>query len=280
VIIIDKKIYGIFSDKMVFYPNETEIATLVGKLHLNSLLRVRQTSVNISDKHKNLIHREPMRTSCVDLTLPIDKMYHKLDKQTARYLVRKAEKMMDRIDIKMNEDIAYKDFLKLHNTFVVKKGHARPLSDKEFEKYMPMSDVYVIYYDSRPMCGHVDMPDQSSGRIRALYSASTRLNSPEDSAIVGPLNTYLHWHEFKRYHELGYRSYDFGGFSTGGPLATFKKHFGGIPVEEYGYVFTGGLTAPVMRVSYRTMLWLNGKRIQFTVSMQRRKKVESLPIES
>ena len=231
----------LWKDFLVFFPDKEEIAQLLANLGSTTILRVRQTAVEISN-HKALIQKGIFRTSCIDLTKSLEEIYREMDAKSCRYEIRKAEKEGERVQVSLNERSAQNDFLLLYNNFVRLKGHAHPMSKRRFEEYVKTCDVWVVYYDGRPFCGHLVARDDRIGRTRLLYSATCRLNSQEDAKMTGPLNRYLHWYEIKFYKEMGIKIYDFGGIGDGtSSIAKFKLSFGGFRVEEYSYVFAGNL---------------------------------------
>ena len=126
-----------------------------------------------------------------------------------------------------------------------------------------------MYFNERPVCGHLLLPDRAVKRVRLLFSASSRLNSKEDATVVSPLNRYLHWHEFQKYKADGFESYDFGGISPGGSISKFKMSFGGELIEERGYVFAGGPAAWIIKASYKRLLWLLRQHAAFITSLKR-----------
>ncbi len=231
----------IWKDKLVFFPNEDELLDLVQGLASNALVRVRQTTVEFKS-HPNLIQRTLFRTSHIDLRKGLESIYQEMDSKSCRYEIRKVKKVSDRLQIHVNDVRVFEDFLELHNDFVRLKGHTGPLAERRFQQYLPVSDVWVVYFDGRPVAGHLLIHDNCVKRVRLIFSATVRLRSPEAAKLSGPLNRYLHWHELKFYKSKAIEIYDFGGIGDGSSsVAKFKLSFGGFRVAENSYVFAGTL---------------------------------------
>jgi hypothetical protein len=227
-------------DRMVFFPDREALQHLIASLAQYDILRVRQTAAALPD-HPNLIQRSVFRTSCIDLTQDLEALYREMDSMSCRY-IRKAERMRDRTHIHTNDSTAYKDFMKLYNDFVRLKGHTHPLSGRRFREYTQTSDVFVLYFDERAICGHVWVRDEATRRVRLVHSASSRLESTEAAHLSGTWNRYLHWYEMQIYKANGIEIYDFGGIGDGtNSVAKFKLSFGGMRVQDHSYVFAGVL---------------------------------------
>lgn len=246
--------------RLVFFPDESELQQLLQFLPPNGILRVRQATIDRLNGPKP-VQRSVFRTSCIDLTKTLETLYGEMDAKSCRYEIRKAEKIQARIETRRNDGIACEDFLKLYNRFVSLKGHTHPLSRRRFQEYVKVSDVFVIYLDGRPMCGHLLVRDDTVKRSRLIFSASGRLERGEDSRLSGALNRYLHWHEFQTYKRKGFVLYDFGGIGDGsGSIGKFKLSFGGFRVQDYSYVFAGALG--VIPYKLYQSLWRSAVRLR------------------
>jgi hypothetical protein len=105
-----------------------------------------------------------------------------------------------------------------------------------------VSDVWVIYFDERPIAGRLLVRDDTVKRVRMVLSPTSRLAGEEDARLSGTLNRYLHWHELMTYKDQGMQLYDFGGVGDGSStIARFKLSFGGFRTQDYSYVFAGAL---------------------------------------
>lgn len=94
------------------------------------------------------------------------------------------------------------------------------------------------------LCAHVYVEDITLGVTRLLYSYSARPRrngnddsprSPETtefSALVGRTNKALHWLDMQRYHDRGFRIYDWGGYSG-------RKDNG---IDRFKMLFRGEIT--------------------------------------
>jgi hypothetical protein len=240
MVIIEGSRWG-WHDRMVFFPDQETLQQLIASLAPVDILRVRQTAAALPD-HPSLIQRSLFRTSCIDLTADLAALYRAMDAKSCRYFIRKAERMLDRIHIHINDAATYKDFLKLYNSFVRLKGHTHPLSERRFREYKQASDVYVLYFDELAICGHIWIRDETTRRVRLVHSVSSRLESAEAAHLSGTWNRYLHWYEMQTYKATGIEIYDFGGVGDGtNSVAKFKLSFGGMRVQDHSYVFAGAI---------------------------------------
>ena len=236
--------------RVVYFPTGPEISSLLSGMRLNELIRIRQTQVAFNAA-PNLLAHERFYAVCLDLTRALEEIYAKMDPTSTRYRIRKAGKLGDRLEIAKNSAKAERDFLDVYNAFAALKRHSGPLSSAMLDSMRAISDIFVIYCDGRAVAGHLVMLDPSAKRARHMFSASSRLESREQSLSAGALNRYLHWHEIQQYKSQGFELYDFGGFQSakdaGHPLNKFKLSFGAFIVEEHDYVFGRGLGALAYR---------------------------------
>ena len=245
MIVVDRGQF-LFRDKEVFFPNIDEIKQLSEHLPLNGILRIRQTPVELRI-HPYLIRSYSGYSQCIDLTNDISIIYREMHPNSCRYKIRKAEKVKERIQISRNSFTAYEDLFNLYRDFVrLKKLETTIPSQRLFRKYMDVYDAWVIYFDDRPICGHLLVPDTIVKRVHLYYSANTRLRSEEDAKLSSILNRYLHWQEIQSYKSQGLERYDFG-HSGLDSLKTYKLSFGGFQVQAYNYVIAGKL----VRMAYK-----------------------------
>jgi hypothetical protein len=255
MVIVDGQRF-MWKDRLVFFPNLEECRQLLEDLDQNGVLRVCQTPIGLS-KHSSLITEGVSRTICVDLTKNHETLLREMDAKSCRYEIRKVEKIQERTHILTNNRKACDDFRKLYNDFVALKRYTHPLSRRRFQEYFKVADVFVIYLDGRPFCGHLLVRDNSVKRIRLIFSATRRLESEEDAKHSAPLNRYLHWHEFQTYKSEGFMLYDFGGGGAGtSSVGRFNSSFGGFRLEENNYVLAGMLG----RLGYKFYMLSTGIR--------------------
>jgi Acetyltransferase (GNAT) domain len=254
MVIVDGQRF-MWKDRLVFFPNLEECRRLLEDLNQNGVLRVCQTPIGLS-KHSSLITEGVSRTICVDLTKDHETLLREMDR-TCRYQIRKVLKMRGRTEIRRNDGQACDDFNRVYNDFVRRKRYTYPLSRRRFEEYRKVSDVYVVYLDGRPSCGHLVVRDDIIKRARLIFSATRRLKSEEDAKHSAPLNRYLHWHEFQTYKSEGFMLYDFGGGGAGtSSVGRFNSSFGGFHLEENSYVLAGILG----RLGYKFYMLSTGIR--------------------
>ena len=167
--------------------------------------------------------------------------------------------------IRRNDPSAYSDFLKLHNAFVGRSKYSEPLSRSRLDRLKSCVDVFVAYFDGRPMCGHVLLGDESIGRVELLFSASTRLEEEEDARVVSWVNRWLHWCEIRLFKAERMLLYDLGGAATDtshtAGIAQFKQSFGGTRVVEHSYIAAGPMGKLAISAFYAV------RRIRYARSM-------------
>jgi len=224
----------------VFYPESREVTGLADALAWNQIVHVRQTPTTLPAQRFATNYR-PFETLLLDLSGDIDELFRQ-SHRTGRNQVRKAERLLDRIEVRRNDDTCYCDFISVFNGLVAVKKHTEKISGKRLESLKPFSDVFVVYLDGRPITCHLMIRDESIGRAGLLWSASTRFSGEDTPVRVASLNRWLHWYEMRLYKSEGLRVYDFGGIGSDTPeragIAEFKLSFGGTPVLEHDYIIT------------------------------------------
>jgi hypothetical protein len=222
----------------IFYPRPDEVDGLGENLGLNEIVHIRQALAELPAR-RFAIRYQTFETLLLDLTRDIDDLFKDAN-QTGRYLVRKAERVRDRIEVRRNDEIAYKDFVVIYNAFVKAKKHTEQISETRLDALKRLSDVFVAYFEGRPVCGHVMIRDEKLKRVGLLWSASTRLKGEDAPALVASLNRWLHWYEMRLYKSEGFQAYDFGGIGEHTPeiaaITKFKLSFGGTRVVEHDYM--------------------------------------------
>jgi lipid II:glycine glycyltransferase (peptidoglycan interpeptide bridge formation enzyme) len=236
--VVVETVRGLFRVVEVYYPRVDETQGLAEKLAMNDIVYMRQMPVCLP--HGALSAKYvAFETSLIDLTRDENSLLADMNR-TCRYQVRKADRLYDRVEVRRNDDPAYRDFLDIHNSFVALKRHSEKLSTRRLEAFKPVSDVLVAYLDGRPVCGHLLLRDEQLKRVGAVLTASTRLQTDDPAILISSLNRWLHWYEMKLFKTEGMRTYDFCGIGTDTPekaaIAYFKKSFGGTQVTEHNYV--------------------------------------------
>lgn len=259
--------------KQVYFPTEAELRKLTARLPYTEHLTIMTTDALIND-NPNLIYKTTVVTTCINLQEDLAAIYGKMD-QLCRRMIRKAEKTKDSLMTVKNVPAAYDDFLTLHNSFVRAKGIVDSLgliSKKQLmQSYAPVSDCWVIYHNSIPICSHLVIRDPDVKRVRLKFAASARLASREMGTLAGFMNRYLYWQEIQAYKAEGFRIYDFGGIGDRSDwlaVKQFKLSFGGYIEERNGYVCSGTLRM----ICSRALRGLGGIRARLSLS----KRLQSL----
>jgi hypothetical protein len=253
---------GLFRVVDVYYPELREATGIAGDLALNQIVYVRQAPGHLPPNRLAVRYR-PFETMLLDLTRDSEELFKGFSR-TCRYQVRRTDRASDKIEVRRNDDAAYRDFLIIHNGLVAVKKYAEKLSEQRLNAIKPFADVLVAYFDGRPVCGHVAIRDERLGRVGLVWSASTRLKGEDSPTFVGSLNRWLHWYEMKLFKLEGMRAYDFGGVGADTPetaaIAKFKLSFGGTRILEHNYIIARAAGRAAIRFFYiirrlRSDLW-------------------------
>ena len=237
--VIVKSMRGPFRVVDVYYPRLPEAEQVVDRLAFNEIIYIRQMPATLPPARFSTSGVR-FETSLLDLTRDEDSLLTDMNR-TCRYQLRKADRLRHRIKVRQNDSSAYRDFLAIHNDFVSLKKHSERLSQRRLDAFKPSSDIFVAYFDGRPVCGHLVLRDNELRRVGVLLTVSTRLRTEESSVFISSLNRWLHWCEMRQYKSEGMQVYDFCGSGADTPekagIAYFKQSFGGARVTEHNYVF-------------------------------------------
>lgn len=194
----------------------------------------------------------PFKTSLINLSNDLGAIFSQLSSST-RYKIRRAER--EGVIPTLNTTPSHQnlaDFASFFDTFAQQKNlpksnrnKLRALCDKDSLVFSQALDSA-----SRTLVMHAYVADQSSGRLRLLYSAShfRGTSDTEDRNCIGRANRLLHWFEMQQAKALGFSRYDLGGIpidqsdAAKNDIARFKAEFGGTHVVEYnGYLSSSKL---------------------------------------
>ncbi len=241
MVVIERKLAGLLSYKMVFFANETSVHRFAANLGPTGLARFFYTTDKLDDA-RMVIRGERGFTVYNDLRLPLEGLWKGFGPHN-RTEIRRAERLGERVRITRNEEAGRGDFLTVFNEFARLKDGVRPISDRLLQRYEGFADRVILYLDDRPLVVNLVLRDPENGRVRGLYNASRRLDSdePKNARLVSNLNRLLHWSNMRLYKEEGFTTYDWGGISEdrSDGRANFKMSFGGAVVEEYTYLCAG-----------------------------------------
>ena len=236
MITISKPLLGIIPYAAVYYPTDEFVREATERLKPLQMVRLFFSQLDLADA-RCVVRHHISTTAWVDLTQPAEDIWKRVDARSSRFRIRRAEKLGDRVKIARNGAEAH-DFLPLYNEFAQKKGDISGISPKVLERFKGQTDIFMAYFDDKPMGGHVVLRDKEAGIARLLYSGSRRLEDRESAQVSGDLNRLLHWREMQIYKEEGLGLYDFGGVreDPADGIAKFKLSFGGTIVKEHSYL--------------------------------------------
>jgi hypothetical protein len=243
---------GPFHDHLVFFATPQEVDEIAARCRPHDVFRFPHTVGTTTSPRVRLLNAS--HTNCVDLRQDDDALLAAMDAKSCRYEIRRASKLGDRLEARCNEPSARDDFLALYNAFVQWKGYAPPMTERRLQEYLAASDVFVAYVDDVPLVGHLLVRDPSVGRVRLVFSASSRFAEGPHQKLSGPVNRWLHWHEIRHYRSEGYDTFDFGG-GIAGPIGRFKVSFGGNQEDGCILVVEGALARNAVRAFETLRRW-------------------------
>lgn len=238
MVTIERRVGGLFLYRKVWFPSYEQALEISRSLRPNEIVRFFGASNDLGSLPRLVKHRR-LQTARVDLSVGTEEVLKGMKKKSCRYEIRRAEKMLDQVEIEVNSAKAHCDFLRIYNDFAEAKRIPR-LPARWLAEYSPHGETLVLYLKGQPLCCHLVLCDLQTRIVRLLHSGSRRLQTPEDAAACGALNRYLHWHEMQRYHAKGFLTFDFGGIRHAADnFSRFKLSFGGAVVSEHYYLFGG-----------------------------------------
>jgi hypothetical protein len=231
---------GPFEIVEIYYPQPQDICSIPTALSFNQIVYVRQAPRPLLLNRLH-VRYAPFETILFDLTRNARELFADMN-QNCRRQIRQAERIRDRIEVRRNDASAYRDFRIMNNELAAIKKHVGSLSEGRLDAIKCCADVFVAYFEARPICGHVIIRDEMLRRVGLVWSASTRLKGQDKPIFVGAMNRWLHWYEMRNYQTESMMVYDFGGSATDTPetesIARFKSSFGGIHRIEHNYIIS------------------------------------------
>lgn len=193
-----------------------------------------------SNYHKSLFgfRKELFHTKIIDLTQNIADIQNAFDKNT-NYEIRRALKdgVTTSVGVNVNEFVAF------YNRF----SETKKLPTIKYQSLVSYKSSLIItkaIYENTDVVMHSYVIDVHSKRARLLHSSSLFRN--EDSAgiraITGRANRLLHFKDIEYFKELGFDTYDLGGYATDKQdtnminINQFKNSFGGKLKMENDYI--------------------------------------------
>ena len=233
---------GPFRVSDIYYPAASEIHGLGRSLRLNQIIYIRQAQ-QFFETEGPVVHHRAFRTSLVDLTRGTNELFDDMNRNS-RSQVRKIERLRDRIEVRRNDGVD-SDFLTVYNEFVGIKRYVERFSPSRLQQLKPFADIFVSYFEGRPLCTHAYVRDEKLKRVGLMFAASTRLSGKDAPAFVGSVNRWSHWYQMQLYKSEGIETYDLGGTGTSTPqkaaIARFKLSLGGKQVVEHNYMIANPL---------------------------------------
>jgi len=183
MVIIKQNLWGVVPFTRAFFPMESSIDGLLARLKPNELARLFWTAAD-REPGGQIVARESSTAVCVDLRKSEEALWSACHRGS-RYHIKRAQQVMDHVTISRNGAQATAAFLEIFNEFARVKDHVSPINARILNYYAPHSDIFVIFLDGKPMCGHAVLRDSES-RVRAcstpaaagLRTAKLHSNAP------------------------------------------------------------------------------------------------------
>jgi len=238
MVTIERRVAGLLHYRKMWFPGYEQALEITRSLGPTDVVRFFAAPGKLYALPNMVKHRE-LQTARIDLSAGPTRVLSGMKKKSCRYEIRRAEKMLDLVEIEINSARAHRDFLQIYNGFAEIKGIPR-LPSRWLREYSAHGETLVLYLKGKALCCHLLLCDPETRIVRLLHSGSLRLQTAEDAAACGALNRYLHWHEMQRYHAKGFLTFDFGGIRhVDDNFSRFKLSFGGVVMPEHYYLFSG-----------------------------------------
>jgi hypothetical protein len=182
----------------------------------------------------------PFSTLLIDLTQEPDALLARMSK-TTRNEIRRASGDGLSFEFSAQPDNAWiANFFEFYAEFARVKG----LSELNRERILGMRESHALVLtrirDAHGKCLVWHCYVYVNGWARLVHSASLfRAAQKMEHAALSRANRHLHWLVMLRFRELGFTSYDFGGWYTGRDdvaklnINRFKEGFGGSIAAQY-----------------------------------------------
>ena len=217
MLVIDKKLFKFLKVKEIYFSNEPfDVRDSLSVSFFGCRNKVDASGFT----------RTGHLTAINDLTEDLDTIFHKFDRKSTRYAIKKAEREV--IEIRVNKD--FEEFYNIYTSLLHRKRIAplfeiSPVYPEVMKKY---GTLFTARSQGRILGGHLYLEDSSN--IRLWFSASKRLEvTREEATLIGNANRLLHWEAIKYAKQKGIKEFDWCG------LNSFKLSFGCTPTIRYNY---------------------------------------------
>lgn len=163
-------------------------------------------------------------------------------KKNTKYEIRRAEKEGVTAKYYLGEELPEEmmvSFEQTYNQMYSSKGMSTVFNRELVGEYCKKSMIAfsIASYQDEPLVFHSYIFDDL--HCRFYYSCSPFRDEKDMATLIGRMNRYLHWMDFKYFKGMGIREYDWGGINSidePNSIAQFKMAFGGTPVDRYNYI--------------------------------------------
>lgn len=189
-------------------------------------------------------------TLITDLSSDIEALWSSIKKNT-RYEIRRAEKEGVTVRFYMGEELPNElmdSFERVYNQMYSSKGLISVFNRKLVNEYCEkgMIAFSIASFQDEPLVFHSYIYDESNCRF--FYSCSPFRDEKEMASLIGRMNRFLHWEDFKFFKEHGIVEYDWGGINSieePNSIAQFKMAFGGAPIDRYNYIIANTIKGKI-----------------------------------
>ena len=170
MVTIERRVGGLLRYRKVWFPSHEAVHEISQSLRPNDVVRFFGASADLG-MFPSLVKHRQLRTAWVDLSAGPDGILQGMKKKSCRYEIRRAEKMLDRVEIELNSPKAHRDFLGVYNDFAKTKGLPR-FPAAWLREYATHGETLVLYLNGEPLCCHFLLCDSQARIVRLLYSGA------------------------------------------------------------------------------------------------------------
>lgn len=189
-------------------------------------------------KRKIGFFRQISYTKFIDLTNDTNDILKSFEKNT-QYEIRRAQ----REGVEFSEKITLREFIEFYNVFADTKQRKKLTYDL-LEPLIDNIKITAAITGDKCLVVHFYLCDQASSRAQLQYSAThfRKETNNNDIKLIGYANRFLHYSDMCHFKNLGYKTYDLGGYAYQtnnqdlAKINKFKDCFNGNLVEEGNYI--------------------------------------------
>ncbi|MBC7641058.1 MAG: hypothetical protein H7174_01770 [Flavobacterium sp.] len=199
-------------------------------------------------ENPDAINIHEVYTTSVDLLQPIENIKANLKTKLRGYINKGERTEFEHKILDVSKPEIQKNIFKEYNHFANQKNISL-LKKNTLTAYYNSENMIAtqVWFDNKPLITHVYLHDKS--RTSLMYSYHLQNLDVYDGQFRSLANRYLHWLDLIYFKSKDFKTYDLGGISKNpNPLSDFKKSFGGIIEEQFGYIIPTGLFKLIFKI--------------------------------